>query len=75
MASHPDIQKKAQDELDNVIGDRLPTISDRDNTPYLNALIQEVLRWHPSLPMSELLADEYVFLPLTLNFIRHRSSF
>ena len=75
MASHPDIQKKAQDELDNVIGDRLPTISDRDNTPYLNALIQEVLRWHPSLPMSELLTAEFLILPLTRNPIRHRTSF
>ena len=54
MAKHPDIQKKAQEEIDTVIGnDRLPEISDRDDLPYIVAILKEVLRWKPILPLSE----------------------
>ncbi|EKM50901.1 uncharacterized protein PHACADRAFT_212817 [Phanerochaete carnosa HHB-10118-sp] len=53
MAMHPDKLKKAQHEIDNVVGiDRLPLISDRDDLPYVEALIKEVMRWHPALPLS-----------------------
>jgi cytochrome P450 len=31
---------------------RLPQFQDRDNLPYINALVKEVLRWHPVVPMS-----------------------
>ncbi|KAJ3962410.1 hypothetical protein N0V92_000887 [Colletotrichum tropicale] len=52
MAKFPEAQKKAQEEIDRVVGsDRLPTVSDRDNLPYLEALIKEVLRWHTIAPM------------------------
>ncbi|WYZ42267.1 hypothetical protein EsH8_V_001162 [Colletotrichum jinshuiense] len=52
MAKYPEAQKRAQEEIDRVIGsDRLPTISDRDNLPYIDALIKEVLRWHVIAPM------------------------
>ncbi|KAK1515574.1 cytochrome P450 [Colletotrichum costaricense] len=52
MAKFPEAQKKAQEEIDRVIGsDRLPTVSDRESLPYLEALIQEVLRWHTIAPM------------------------
>ena len=45
MALHPDAQKKAQSELDIVVGtDRLPDFSDLDSLPYVNALTAEVLR-------------------------------
>lgn len=48
---HPEIMNIAQKELDNVVGRRrLPTIEDRDNLPYLNALINELLRWRPIIP-------------------------
>ena len=59
MALYPEIQRKAQEELDSVIGNRLPTVADRDSTPYLNALIREVLRWSPSVPMSKWLVLTY----------------
>jgi len=40
------VQKKAQAEIDAVIGnDRLPCFQDRDDLPYVNALASEVLRW------------------------------
>lgn len=51
MLLYPDIQKKARDELDSVIGrDRLPTAEDRPSLPYVDAVCKEVLRWHPVLP-------------------------
>lgn len=50
MTLYPQIQAKAREELDAVIGDRLPTVADMASTPYLNAVIQETLRWHPIAP-------------------------
>lgn len=52
MAVHPEAQKRAQTELDAVVGpQRLPDFSDRPSLPYTNALVKEVLRWHPPGPV------------------------
>ncbi|KAK4937903.1 hypothetical protein LTR10_021544 [Elasticomyces elasticus] len=52
MMLHPEVQKKAQEEIDRVVGtDRLPTFSDRPNLPYIDAMVKESLRWHPIGPM------------------------
>ncbi|KAI0793615.1 CyP450 monooxygenase [Fomes fomentarius] len=70
MALHPDVQKKAQAELDEVIGSgRLPDFSDRQSLPYVNALIMELVRWHivtpTGLPHTTIQDDEYngYFIP------------
>jgi cytochrome P450 len=48
MMTHPAVMKKAQAELDSVIGsERLPTFADIEDLPYLRALCQEVSRWRP----------------------------
>jgi len=48
MVLHPEVQVKAQSELDQVIGrDRPPTMDDRAVLPYCNAIVSEVLRWQP----------------------------
>ena len=53
MALFPEVQRKAQEELDAVVGtNRLPQYEDREQLPYINALVKEVLRWHPVVPMS-----------------------
>ncbi|KAH9975380.1 cytochrome P450 [Lactifluus volemus] len=52
MTLHPEAQKRAQAELDTVLGDRLPTFSDRDNLPFVTAIMKEVLRWIPVLPLA-----------------------
>ncbi|OQE34915.1 hypothetical protein PENCOP_c015G06813 [Penicillium coprophilum] len=53
MALFPEVQRKAQEEIDTVLGsNRLPQFQDRDDLPYINALVKEVLRWHPVVPMS-----------------------
>ncbi|KAF8668091.1 cytochrome P450 [Rhizoctonia solani] len=51
MVLNPDVQLKAQKELDTVLGPTsLPTMSDHDQLPYIRNLIQEVLRWQPVAP-------------------------
>ncbi|KAG2346478.1 cytochrome P450 [Suillus weaverae] len=51
MTLFPDVQKKAQAEIDAVVGpDRLPTFADRDSLPYIDALVKEVLRWNVVTP-------------------------
>ncbi|KAH9847572.1 cytochrome P450 [Lenzites betulinus] len=52
MAMYPEAQRKAQAELDSVVGpDRLPDFSDQSSLPYITALIKEVLRWHAVAPI------------------------
>ncbi|EKM51547.1 uncharacterized protein PHACADRAFT_212190 [Phanerochaete carnosa HHB-10118-sp] len=50
---HPEVQKIAQEELDNIVGrDRLPEIEDRDTLPFITAVMKECLRWRPPLPLA-----------------------
>ena len=52
MIMFPNVQRKAQEEIDRVIGtDRLPTSEDRDKLPYVDAIAMEALRWWPISPM------------------------
>lgn len=46
MALHPNVQSKAQAEVDAVVGNsRLPTLADRERLLYVNALVSEILRY------------------------------
>ena len=52
MVLHPDAQRKAQMEIDSVVGmDRLPDFDDETSLPYVSALVKEVMRWHPVTPI------------------------
>ncbi|KAK7688877.1 hypothetical protein QCA50_007568 [Cerrena zonata] len=52
MTMFPRVFRKAQAEIDRVIGsDRLPGFNDRDSLPYLECIIREVYRWHPPTPL------------------------
>ncbi|QRV93292.1 cytochrome P450 family protein [Ceratobasidium sp. AG-Ba] len=51
MLLHPEVQKKAQAELDTVLRRRLPELSDRPKLPYMNAVMKETMRWRPVVPM------------------------
>ncbi|KAF7333120.1 Cytochrome P450 [Mycena venus] len=58
MLSNPDAQRKAQEEIDSVVGDgRLPTSADEALLPYVSSLVKEVFRWIPSGPVEA--EDEY----------------
>lgn len=52
MCNYPDVQEKAQAEVDAVVGTgRFPDFNDRASLPYLNAIVLEVLRWQPVAPV------------------------
>lgn len=53
MTLYPEAMKKAQEELDRVVGrGQLPSLSDRGDLPYIDAMVKEVLRWGPPLPIA-----------------------
>ncbi|KAM9386093.1 cytochrome P450, family 2, subfamily AD, polypeptide 3 isoform 1-T1 [Pholidichthys leucotaenia] len=52
MTNFPEIQKKVQAEIDTVVGQsRLPTLADRPNLPYTDAVIHESQRMGNIVPM------------------------
>ncbi|KAH9847428.1 cytochrome P450 [Lenzites betulinus] len=52
MVRFPEVQRKAQQELDAIIGpDRLPEFADKEALPYINAVMKEVIRWHSVVPL------------------------
>jgi cytochrome P450 len=49
LANHPEVQRKAQEEIDAVVGlERLPELDDFGRLPYTQALIAEVGYVHTS---------------------------
>ncbi|KAI0029194.1 cytochrome P450 [Vararia minispora EC-137] len=53
MTLNPDVQRKAQAEVDAVVGrDRFPTLADRPHLPYVEAVFKETLRWQPIAPLA-----------------------
>lgn len=53
MSLNPAVLKKAQAELDDVVGpSRLPDFTDREQLVYVNAIIKEVMRWHTVVPLA-----------------------
>jgi len=53
LIRHPDILKKAQQEIDSVVGrDRLVSEADIPKLPFFQAVIKENFRLHPSTPLS-----------------------
>lgn len=52
MILYPEAQKKAQEEINRVIGSgRLPDYADREKLPYVEAFYREAMRWHPTTPL------------------------
>ncbi|KAJ6557549.1 cytochrome P450 [Mycena capillaripes] len=52
MVLHPECQREAQEEITSVVGTaRLPQFSDREALPFVECVYQEVLRWHPVVPL------------------------
>ncbi|KAH6893746.1 cytochrome P450 [Coprinopsis sp. MPI-PUGE-AT-0042] len=53
LAMYPDIQRKAQAQIDEVVGaDRLPTFDDLERLPYIQAFVKEIGRWHSVTPLA-----------------------
>ncbi|TCD67636.1 hypothetical protein EIP91_012201 [Steccherinum ochraceum] len=56
MVLYPEVQRKAQAELDAVVGQhRPPAFDDRGSLPYVEALIKETLRWQMVAPLGKYL--------------------
>ncbi|KAG6370812.1 cytochrome P450 [Boletus reticuloceps] len=52
MLQHPEVQGRAQAEIDAVIDtDRLPNFDDRPNLPYVEAILMETLRMYTVIPL------------------------
>ncbi|KAH7884320.1 cytochrome P450 [Phlebopus sp. FC_14] len=52
MVMNPRVWKRAQVEIDAVVGTgRLPEYDDRPSLPYIDAIMRETLRWQPSVPL------------------------
>ncbi|ORY65762.1 cytochrome P450 [Pseudomassariella vexata] len=51
MTLHPEWQKKAQEEIDRVCGDRMPTVADFADLPTVRACLKETLRWRSGVPL------------------------
>jgi cytochrome P450 len=52
MIIYPDVQRRAQAEIDRVLGkDRLPEMDDKPNLPYVQGVVNECLRWLPVTPL------------------------
>ncbi|SJK99770.1 uncharacterized protein ARMOST_03081 [Armillaria ostoyae] len=53
MVLYPEVYRKAQTEIDTVVGDsRLPSFEDMDSLPYLDAIIREIHRWGAGFTLS-----------------------
>ncbi|KAF8690341.1 cytochrome P450 family, partial [Rhizoctonia solani] len=54
MVLHPDVQLRAQQELDTILGQvTLPTIKDQERLPYIRSVVEEVLRMYPVVPLGK----------------------
>ncbi|ESO84645.1 hypothetical protein LOTGIDRAFT_131752 [Lottia gigantea] len=52
LVQHPEIQKKAQEEIDQVLDkDQQPSISDKERLPYTEAVLHESMRFMPVVPL------------------------
>ncbi|KAG8951235.1 hypothetical protein FRC03_012591 [Tulasnella sp. 419] len=76
LTAFPNVQKRAQEEIDRVIGsDRAPSLEDVENLPYIQAIIKETHRFRPALPLAISTADVqykgYVILARSTLFVNN----
>lgn len=53
MGLHPEWQKKMQEEIDRVCGDRMPQIGDYEHLPTMRACVKESMRWRSTVPLGK----------------------
>ena len=52
LAEYPSVQSRVQNEIDDMIGQRDPHVTDRNNCPYTEAFIIEALRFIAHAPLA-----------------------
>ncbi|KAH7102101.1 cytochrome P450 [Auriculariales sp. MPI-PUGE-AT-0066] len=52
LSLHPQIQDRAREEISSILGeDAVPTVADKEKLPYITAVVKEVFRWYPAVPV------------------------
>ncbi|MFJ6866519.1 cytochrome P450 [Streptomyces termitum] len=51
LARHPDVQRRAHEEVDRVLGGRTPGAADLDALPYVTRVLKETMRLFPAAPV------------------------
>ena len=51
LTGRPDIQTKAQAEIDQVLGKSLATLTDKKAMPYIQAMLEELMRYTVIIPL------------------------
>ncbi|KAF4582528.1 hypothetical protein EYR38_002654 [Pleurotus pulmonarius] len=65
MLLYPEVQCKAQEELDRVVGvGNIPTFEDRECLPYIDAIFRELLRWRPPAAIGNAFAREIIWIAI-----------
>ena len=88
MVYHPEWQERAQKEIDEHCGGRMPELTDMPNLPVLRACIKETMRWRPNVPTGvahEIMEDDFYngwfipkgsrILPLDYAFLRNKKKY
>lgn len=66
MTLHPEVARRAQRELDKVVGnERLPNMDDRPSLPYIDNIIKELMRIAPIGPVGFDFTPRFTLLLLT----------
>ena len=71
---NPEVQKRAQMAIDQVCHDRLPTFSDMQALPYIDAIVKESLRWNPVLPIGMLCVQIFDLMQMFSIDVAHGST-
>ena len=75
MSLYPEAQKKAQAEIDAVVGpDRLPDFDDRNSLSYINAIVKETMRWHLVVPLGEFFYHHIYTLLMHVEAVPHMAT-
>ncbi|PQE14708.1 Cytochrome P450 protein [Rutstroemia sp. NJR-2017a BBW] len=51
MMMFPSVQTEAHEEIDRLVGSRIPVWEDLENSPYFRSMIKEVWRWRPPVSL------------------------
>ena len=68
MMLDPQLQERVYQEVHKVVGeDRLPNQDDISQMPLMNAVVKEILRWRPPVPMGMFVVFRGAYMGVLLN--------